>query len=95
MRESLWFALIGLFLGGAVTLFPYLHLAKTGIDYSAMIADGTEIAGVGFDPILSVGIFPESVLVIGVAVVLATLLSGLYPAWRAARVQPVETIKLV
>ena len=72
-----------------------MDLKKTGIDFSAMMGDGTEIAGIGFDPILSVGIFPENVVLIGSVVVLATLLSGLYPAWRAARVQPVDTIKLV
>jgi len=29
------------------------------------------------------------------AVVLATLAAGLYPAWRACRTEPVESIKLV
>jgi ABC-type lipoprotein release transport system permease subunit len=35
------------------------------------------------------------VVLIGLAVLAATLLSGLYPAWRAGRVQPVDSIKLV
>jgi ABC-type lipoprotein release transport system permease subunit len=42
-----------------------------------------------------VGIHPSNLVWICVAVVLATLGAGLYPAWRAGRVAPVETIKLV
>jgi ABC-type lipoprotein release transport system permease subunit len=44
---------------------------------------------------MRVGIFPEHAALIAVAVFIATMLSGLYPAWRAGRVEPVETIKLV
>ena len=42
-----------------------------------------------------VGIYPEKVVIIGIVVVTATVLAGVYPAWKAGRVQPVETIKLV
>jgi ABC-type lipoprotein release transport system permease subunit len=41
------------------------------------------------------GIYPESLFFIITAAVIAVLLSGLYPAWKAGRVEPVETIKLV
>ena len=34
-------------------------------------------------------------LALALAVLAATLLSGLYPAWRAGRVEPVDSIKLV
>ncbi|MBN1945346.1 MAG: ABC transporter permease [Bradymonadales bacterium] len=95
MWESLWLALMGLVAGAVLTAYPYFALSKEGIDMSMMIGKGTEISGIGFDPQLSVGIFPENLFWIGTAVIVATLLSGLYPAWRAARVQPVETIKLV
>ena len=54
-----------------------------------------EVAGVGFDTVIPVGIFPENAAIIVVTIVLSTLLAGLYPAWRAGRVQPVEAIKLV
>ena len=56
---------------------------------------GAEIAGVGMDPILYVAIYPENAVTICVAVLLATLLAGLYPAIKAGRVAPVDTIKLV
>jgi ABC-type lipoprotein release transport system permease subunit len=54
-----------------------------------------ELAGVGMPLVLRVGIYPENALLIGVAVVAATLSAGLYPAWRAGRVAPVETIQVV
>ena len=79
-----------------VTVGPDADLAKTGIDASAMTAGGAaEVAGVGFDPILRVGIYPENLLIIAIAIVLASLLAGVYPASRAGRVVPVESIKLV
>ena len=46
-------------------------------------------------PIMYVDIFPENLLMIASAALLATLLSGLYPAWNAGRVVPVESIRLV
>jgi ABC-type lipoprotein release transport system permease subunit len=96
MIESLWLGLVGLVAAAAITAGPYFYLASTGIDYSAIIGDtGTEIAGVGFSPVLKVGIFPENVILIAVAALLATLLAGIYPAVRAGRVVPVETIRLV
>lgn len=96
MLESLWLALVGLVAAAAFTAGPYLYLVEKGIDMSAMMGNqATEVAGVGFDPILRVGIFPENMVLIGASVVLATLAAGLYPAWRASSVAPVESIKLV
>ena len=56
---------------------------------------GGEVAGVAVSPVMYVDIFPENLLLIASAVLLATLLSGLYPAWKAGRVAPVESIRLV
>lgn len=96
MLESLWLAMLGIAGAAAITAWPYYYLAANGIDMSAMIGEGgTEIAGVALSPIMKVGIFPEHLALIAGAAVAATLLAGLYPAWRAARVVPVETIKLV
>ena len=96
MLESAWLAVIGLAAAAAVTIGPYLYLASTGIDISAMIpADQMEIAGVGMSTTLRVGIYGKNVALIGVSALVAILLSGVYPAWRAGRADPVETIRLV
>ena len=54
-----------------------------------------DVAGVAMSTTLKVGIFPESLVIIGIAAIVATLLAGLYPAWRAGTVEPVDAIKLV
>jgi ABC-type lipoprotein release transport system permease subunit len=67
-----------------------------GIDLSEQMGGGSgEVAGVAVSPIMHVDIYPENLVVIASAALLATLLSGLYPAWKAGRVTPVESIRLV
>ena len=96
MLESAWLAAIGLTAAAAVTVGPYLYLASTGIDISGMIpADQMEVAGVGMSTVMQVGIYGESVALIGISALAAILLSGVYPAWRAGQADPVETIRLV
>ena len=97
MLESLWLALVGLAAAFVVTAGPYLYLASTGIDISALVGDAEnmEIAGVALPPTITVGIFPENAAIIVLGAVLAIVLSGLYPAWKAGHVEPVETIRLV
>lgn len=96
MLESLWLALVGLGLAVVVTAGPYAYLARVGVDISAQLGEGgTEVAGVAVSPIITAGIYPENALLIALAVCVATLLSGIYPAWRAGSVAPVESIRLV
>jgi ABC-type lipoprotein release transport system permease subunit len=95
MWESLWLALAGLVSAATLTAPLYYYLATTGVDMSKMVGDGIEISGVGMDPIIKIGLYPESGIAIAAVVLLATLLSGIYPALRAGNVAPVESIKLV
>ena len=94
--ESFWLGVVGLVAGAAITAGPYFYLRSTGIDLSAMMGgESTEVAGIGFDPMIRFGIFSENLVAIASVILLATLLTGLYPARRAARLEPVESIKLV
>jgi ABC-type lipoprotein release transport system permease subunit len=96
MLESLWLGLVGLVVGALLTAGPYLWLNAHGIDMTAMIGEGgVEVAGVGVSPIFKVEIFPGNAVFIAAAALVATLLAGIYPAWKAGRVVPVETIRLV
>jgi ABC-type lipoprotein release transport system permease subunit len=96
MFESGFLAIMGVVGAIAVTAWPYTYLADHGIDltevYASQGMDSFEISGVGMSPILRIGIFPENALFIAGAIVCATMLAGVYPAWKAGRVNPVESI---
>jgi ABC-type lipoprotein release transport system permease subunit len=93
--ESLWLALVGLATGIVVTAPLYHYLHTHGIDMSARVGNGrVEIAGAVMSMVVRATVYPDHAIIIALAIVMVTLLSGLYPAWRAARVQPVDAIKL-
>ena len=96
MWESLWLGVVGVIASVIITAGPYYLMNRNGLDMSGMVGDGTqEVAGVAIEPTMYVEIYPENAVIIAVVVLLATMISGLYPAWKAGRVAPVETIKLV
>jgi ABC-type lipoprotein release transport system permease subunit len=95
MFESLWLGLCGIGMGALVTAWPYYYLNSKGLDLSSQVPlDGSEVAGVAVSTLLRADIYPENVLMIAGLALVATLLSGLYPAWSAGRVTPVESIRL-
>jgi ABC-type lipoprotein release transport system permease subunit len=93
--ESLWLALVGLASGVVVTLPLYRWLHTHGIDMTSRVGGNkVEIAGAVMNMVVRATIYPDHAVVIALAIVGVTMLSGIYPAWRAARVQPVDAIKL-
>jgi ABC-type lipoprotein release transport system permease subunit len=89
---------VGLVGGALVTAYPYYYLATTGIDMTEMYASGeqsADVAGVAMSLVIKIGLYPDNLLIIALVALGATLLSGLYPAYKASRVEPVETIRLV
>jgi len=96
--ESALLAVAGLLLGVLVTAWPYWYLHTVGVDLIGAMLEGgqtAEVAGVAMTTQMYVDIYPENALMIAAAAVGATLLSGLYPAWKAGHVDPAETIRLV
>ena len=97
MFESLWLGLVGLLVSGIVVAWPYYYLSTTGVDLTEMYTKSgqqADIAGVGMSMILKVGLYPESLAAILISVMAAVLVSGLYPAFKAGRVEPVDVLKI-
>jgi ABC-type lipoprotein release transport system permease subunit len=95
MLESFWLGVVGLGVAALITAGPYFYLATTGIDYASLVGEGVEVAGIGMPSVMRVGLYAKSAVLIALGALAATLLAGLYPAWRAGHVEPVESIKVV
>ncbi len=93
MLESFWLAVIGLIIGIIVTTPWYIYMSQTGIDLSGAYGEGFSFGGVLMDPTFKLRLFGESIIAILIGLFGLALLSGAYPAWRAGRVTPVETLK--
>jgi len=91
--ESFWLALIGLVLGIIITIPWYAYLHYVGLDFSGAIGEDYSAGGVLVDPLIRIRLFKESIIAILAGIFSLTLLSGIYPAWRAGRTLPVESLR--
>ncbi|GAB6042155.1 ABC transporter permease [Endothiovibrio diazotrophicus] len=79
----------GWLVGGGVQLWFSSH----GIDFSALMSQGTAVMGTFMDPVVYTEISGERVLQLTAIIFAATLATGIYPAIKAARVTPVEALR--
>jgi len=93
MLESFWLAVIGLIIGVLITIPWYLFMTETGIDLTGAYGDDFSFGGVLLDPVFKIRLFQESIIGILIGLFSLALLSGAYPAWRAGRIPPVESLK--
>ena len=94
MIESFWLGVVGLIVGVIISTPWYIYMHEIGIDMSAAFGDDMEFGGVLIDPVMKIRLFKESIFaILGVLFAMA-LMSGAYPAWRAGRVPPVESLKI-
>lgn len=91
--ESFWLALIGIVIGIIITTPWYAFMYNVGIDFSGAIGEDYSAGGILVDPVMKLRLYRESITVILTMVFGLTILSGLYPAWRAGRVPPVESLR--
>lgn len=91
--ESVWYAVLGLCLGVIITIPWYAFMYYHGIDFTGMVGSDYSASGVLVDPVMKIRLFRESAGWILTALFTLTILSGIYPAWRAGRIPPVESLK--
>jgi len=86
---SLLAVLIGWFVGGGT----HWWFSQHGIDFSAMMSEGTMAMGTFMDPVVYTELSWNRVIQLTTIVFAATLASGIYPALKAARITPVEALR--
>ena len=93
MIESFWLAVVGLIIGVIISTPWYLYMKEVGIDLTAAYGDDMDFGGVLIDPVMKLRLFKESVIAILFGLFALALTSGAYPAWRAGRIPPVDSLK--
>ncbi len=91
--ESFWLGCLGIVIGIIITVPWFYYMSETGIDLSRHVGEDYSAGGVLVDPVMKLRLFKESAIAILVTVFLLTLAAGVYPAIRAGRIMPVDTIK--
>ena len=81
-------SLLAFILGTPVSYFFEEH----PIDFSFMLSDSSTIAGIAFEPQWYCVVTPNSIIMPLLFLYIVSLSSILYPAWKAARISPVEAI---
>lgn len=91
--ESIFLGLLsaagGWFLGGLV----YLWFSRKGLDLSGLMDAGTELMGTVMEPVIFAHLSWDRVIQLTMIVIVSTLLSGLLPAFKAARVSPLRAMR--
>ncbi len=93
MLESFWLAVIGLIIGVLITIPWYIYMTEVGIDLASAYGDNFSFGGVLLDTVFKIRLFKESIISILIGLFSLALIAGAYPAWRAGRMPPVESLK--
>jgi ABC-type lipoprotein release transport system permease subunit len=80
---------LGWLLGGGL----HAYFALYGLDLSSVYPEGMETGGMFMDPVMYSSLSVARILSLSAIVFCTTLLSGLYPAFKAARVAPVAALR--
>ena len=93
MLESFWLAVIGLIIGVLITIPWYWYMYETGLDLTSAYGDDFSFGGVLLYTVFKIRLFKESIVGILIGLFSLALIAGAYPAWRAGRIPPVESLK--
>jgi len=91
--ESLLLSFLAVIAGWLVGGTVHWWFSQHGIDFSALMDEGTTIMGTFMDPVVYTELSWTRVIQLTLIIFGATLFSGIYPAVKAARVTPIEALR--
>lgn len=92
LSEAVLLALASLAVGWVVGGLAHAWLATNGLDLRALYPQGLEFGGMFMEPVMYSELSPGRVATLTAIVFVTTVLGGLYPALRAARVPPTAAL---
>ncbi|MBS2033022.1 MAG: ABC transporter permease [Deltaproteobacteria bacterium] len=92
MLESLMLSVVAGWVGIGLGALLDTYLVRHGLDLSAFV-QGFSWAGVSFDPVMRGEIRLDRIWTVAVALVIVAVVSAIWPAVRAARLQPTTAMR--
>ena len=93
LAESMLLGLLGVTVGTVLGLACNQYFTIKGFDMTLFTGENLDISGVALDPILYSDLYPDHLITTVLLVFVMTLLVGIYPAIKATRSEPIETLK--
>jgi ABC-type lipoprotein release transport system permease subunit len=91
--ESLFLGILGtgggLLIGGVLSWYFQVR----GIDFSGIYSDDTTIVGYAIDPLIKNYVTVDAFALVGFFVLGLTLIIGLYPSWRSAKISLPDVLR--
>jgi len=91
--ETVLLAVVSMGLGWLIGGAAHAYFATYGLDLSSVYPEGIETGGMYMSPIIYTNLSVGRVVSLSAIVFGTTLLSGIYPAFKAARVAPVAALR--
>lgn len=91
--ETVMLALVSVGAGWVVGGAVHLYFATYGLDLSSISPEALKTAGVMLDPVMKSELSARRIAVLTLIVLGTTVLAGVYPAIRAARVSPLRALQ--
>ncbi len=90
LMEASILAVVSAMVGSALSLLIIKLILKNGIDFSQLMPDGFDWAGIVFEPVMPLEVLPEHILIACLLMYVVALVASLIPSWRIGRLRPVQ-----
>lgn len=95
LLEGAVLGVISVAVGVMLGMLASWPLIVNGLDYSKMMGEGFETAGVTINSVVYAMVDWERLIIFSVCGVVMALLAAIYPAWKVAHLHPIESMRHV